>query len=89
MPSFGLKEENVIFLEIHMPDITAALADKGHFHQIMLATQMSVPETVIVNRSELNGFKITDKFKANMRVARSGPTIQAVRTIGHLPPDRS
>ena len=50
------------------PDITASVAHKGHFHKIMLENRIPVPETVIVNRSELDSFKITDEIKAKVGV---------------------
>ena len=50
------------------PDITASVAHKGHFHQVMLENKIPVPETVIVSRSELDSFKITDEIKAKVGV---------------------
>ena len=50
------------------PDITATAAHKGKFHQTLVDNQIPVPETIIVNRSELDGFQITDEIKAKVGV---------------------
>ena len=50
------------------PDITATAAHKGHLHQKLLENHIPVPETVIVSRSELESFKITDEVKAQVGV---------------------
>ena len=50
------------------PDITASVAHKGHFHQVLLANGIPVPETIIVNRSQLDSFEITDEIKARVGV---------------------
>jgi hypothetical protein len=48
------------------PDVTASVAHKGRFHQVMLANRLPVPETIVVNRSELHAFRITDEIKARV-----------------------
>ncbi len=50
------------------PDTTATVAHKGHFHKVMLANKIPVPETVIVPRAELDTFTITDEIKAQVGV---------------------
>jgi glutathione synthase/RimK-type ligase-like ATP-grasp enzyme len=50
------------------PDITAAAAHKAKFHQMLLEHRIPVPETVIVNRSELESFKLTDEIKTKVGV---------------------
>ena len=42
------------------PDVTARVAHKGHFHQVMLDNLIPVPETVIVQRDEIDEFEFTD-----------------------------
>ena len=42
------------------PDITSVVAHKAMFHQIMLENRILVPETIIVDRKELNNFRVTD-----------------------------
>ena len=48
------------------PDITAKVAHKGRFHQVMLDNRIPVPETIVVDRSELDEFRITDEMKARV-----------------------
>lgn len=48
------------------PDVTATSAHKGRFHQMLLDNQIPVPETIVVNRSELDNFRITDEMKARL-----------------------
>jgi len=48
------------------PDNVAIMAHKGRFHQFLLDNRIIVPETVIVSRSELDSFKITDEIKARV-----------------------
>jgi hypothetical protein len=48
------------------PDITSVVSHKALFHQIMLENNILVPETVIVDRKELNDFKITDDIKSRV-----------------------
>ena len=50
------------------PDNTAIMAHKGQFHKILLENHIPVPETVIVSRSELNSFRITDEIKGKVGV---------------------
>jgi len=50
------------------PDITATVAHKGHFHQVLLANGIPVPETVVVPRRELESFVITDEVKSKVGV---------------------
>ncbi len=46
------------------PDKTAIMAHKAKFHKLLLENNVPVPETVIVKRSALDTFKITDKIRA-------------------------
>jgi ribosomal protein L13E len=48
------------------PDITASVAHKGHFHQVMLNNNIPVPETIIVDRSEVDSFKFTSEMRARV-----------------------
>jgi len=48
------------------PDLTANVAHKGRFHQVLLDHQVPVPETIVVDRSELHDFRITDEIKARV-----------------------
>ena len=48
------------------PDLTAIVAHKGHCHKLLVENRILVPETIIVNRSELDSFKITDEIKARL-----------------------
>ena len=50
------------------PDKTAIVAHKAMFHKLLLENNIPVPEIVIVNRSELHSFKITDEIKAQVGV---------------------
>ena len=50
------------------PDNVAVMAHKGRFHQILLDNRILVPETVIVSRSDVDSFKITDEIKAQVGV---------------------
>ena len=50
------------------PDITAKAAHKARFHQMLVYNDIPVPETIIVNRSELETFRITDDIKARLGV---------------------
>ena len=50
------------------PDKGAIMAHKGHFHKILLENQIPVPETVIVSRSELDSFKLTDEIKGQLGI---------------------
>ena len=48
------------------PDMTATTAHKGFFHQKLLERNIPVPETVVVNRSEVKTFKITAELRARV-----------------------
>ena len=48
------------------PDVTAAAAHKGKFHQVMLDHRLPVPETIVVSRDDLHDFRITDEIKARV-----------------------
>jgi hypothetical protein len=50
------------------PDITIATAHKGIFHNVLLENKIPVPETIIVNRSELENFTITREIRAKIGV---------------------
>ncbi|MFC1977913.1 hypothetical protein ACFLWS_06600 [Chloroflexota bacterium] len=50
------------------PDITIATAHKGIFHNVLLENKIPVPETIIVNRSELKDFQITRAIRAKVGV---------------------
>ena len=50
------------------PDVTANSAHKGRFHQMLVDSRIPVPETVIVNRDELDGFKISQEIKDRVGV---------------------
>ena len=50
------------------PDITAATAHKGNFHKVLLQNNIPVPETIIVNRSDLEDFKITREIRTRVGV---------------------
>lgn len=50
------------------PDVTAKVAHKGHFHKILVENKIPVPETIVVDRSELENFKITDEMKSRLGV---------------------
>jgi len=50
------------------PDNGAIMAHKSRFHKILLENHIPVPDTVIVNRSELDRFKITDNIKCQLGV---------------------
>jgi len=48
------------------PDVTATVAHKGRFHQVMLDNRIPVPETIVVKRSALHKFRITDEIKKRL-----------------------
>jgi hypothetical protein len=50
------------------PDITAGVAHKARFHRVLLQHRIPVPETVMVQRSELDSFRLTDDIKAEVGV---------------------
>jgi glutathione synthase/RimK-type ligase-like ATP-grasp enzyme len=45
------------------PDTTAAVAHKAKFHNMLLQHHIPVPETIVVGRSELETFKLTNEIK--------------------------
>ena len=53
---------------IDNPDKTAIMAHKGQFHKMLLENNIPVPETVIVSRSDVDRFKITNEIKAQVGV---------------------
>jgi len=50
------------------PDHVATVAHKGLFHQVLLENEIAVPETVIVQRADLNSFRLNDDIKAYVGV---------------------
>lgn len=50
------------------PAITSVVSHKAIFHQIMLENHILVPETIIVDRKELNDFHVTDDIKDRVGV---------------------
>ena len=50
------------------PDVTALSAHKAHFHQKLLEAKIPVPETVVVQRADLETFQITDEIKRRVGV---------------------
>lgn len=50
------------------PDLGAVMAHKGRFHQILLENHIPVPETVIVQRDDLAGFRLTGEIKDRVGV---------------------
>ena len=48
------------------PDITAATMHKGQFHQLLLDNGILVPKTIVVNRRELQSFRITREVQAQV-----------------------
>ena len=42
------------------PDVTARVAHKGHFHRVLQQNNVPVPETIIVQRDEIDSFEVTD-----------------------------
>ncbi|MFC2021322.1 hypothetical protein ACFLU1_06045 [Chloroflexota bacterium] len=50
------------------PDITIATAHKGIFHKVLLENKIPVPETIIVDRSELETFQITREIRSKIGV---------------------
>ena len=43
------------------PEVTAKVAHKGYFHQVMLQNLIPVPETIVVQRDALEDFKVSDE----------------------------
>lgn len=50
------------------PDRAAVTAHKGRFHRMLLENGVPVPETVIVPRAELEGFRLTEEVKSRVGV---------------------
>jgi hypothetical protein len=50
------------------PDRVSVVADKGMFHGMLQDNNVSVPETVIVKRQELNSFILTREIEARVGV---------------------
>ena len=50
------------------PDNGAIMAHKSRFHKILLKNHIPVPETVIVSRSKVDSFKVTDEIKGRLGV---------------------
>ena len=50
------------------PDLKAYSAHKARFHQMLVQNQIPVPETIMVDRNELNSFKITQEIKDHVGV---------------------
>jgi hypothetical protein len=44
------------------PERTAIVAHKGHLHQDLVDNKVPVPETIIVDRKDVEGFEITDEI---------------------------
>jgi hypothetical protein len=44
------------------PDRTAIVAHKGHLHEDLVKNKVPVPETVVVSKKDVEGFKITDEI---------------------------
>lgn len=53
---------------INDPDYAAVAAHKGLLHQILVENGIPVPETVIVKRSDLENFRLTDEIKSHIGV---------------------
>jgi hypothetical protein len=50
------------------PDTGATMAHKGRFHQILVNNYVPVPETVVVPRSEVGSFRLTDDLRIMLGV---------------------
>lgn len=50
------------------PDLTAVAGHKGLFHQLLLDAGVPVPETVIVRRTDLDTFRLTDEIRGRVGV---------------------
>ena len=48
------------------PDVTARVAHKGHFHEVLHQNSIPVPETIIVQRDEIDSFEITDEVTSKV-----------------------
>ena len=43
------------------PDVTARVAHKGHFHQVLQQNQAPVPETITIDRDQIGEFEVSDE----------------------------
>ena len=43
------------------PDKVAQVAHKGYFHQILLDNKVPVPETIVVNKDDIDSFEVDDE----------------------------
>ena len=50
------------------PDVTAKAAHKGRFYQMLVYNEIPVPGTIVVDRTELDTFKVTDAIKKRLGV---------------------
>lgn len=50
------------------PDKGAVMAHKGRFHKILVDNGIPVPETIVVQRSDIDSFRLTDEMKASVGV---------------------
>ena len=50
------------------PDKVSIVAHKARFHNLLVENRIPVPETITLERRELDGFKITDEIKAKVGV---------------------
>lgn len=50
------------------PDRTAEVTHKGYSHQALQKSRVSVPETVVLKREELSGFKIDDDIERRIGI---------------------
>lgn len=50
------------------PEVAAVTAHKGLFHHMLVDNHIPVPETVIVSRSQLDSFRLTEEIKAYVGV---------------------
>ena len=50
------------------PNTTASVAHKGHFHEVLVANKVPVPQTIIVKRSEIDSFKVTSEIRKKLGI---------------------
>ena len=50
------------------PDVTRVAAHKGYLHEKLVQNGVPVPETVIVPRNEIDGYKLSDEDKARVGI---------------------
>ncbi len=50
------------------PDTTEAMSHKGHCHDALVRHGVPVPETILVDRKDLDGFKLTDDMLRRLGV---------------------